>query len=125
MSHTFKCHGQPRKFTRNGQGSLREMSGESQVNSKVWKKICVFTLCVTTLCLCELSPQGCRGPDVVISGNEGLRLTPAEIQLYTSRARAGDAKAAKKLWHHYEFVEYDHRKGQYWKTEYDRLSQNH
>jgi hypothetical protein len=44
-----------------------------------------------------------------------------EIQIYTRRAGAGDQVAAKKLWHHYEFVEYDHRRAECWKSEYDRL----
>jgi hypothetical protein len=84
-------------------------------------KILSLILCFATLGICEFSIVGCHREKGVIHGNEGLRLTPEEIQMYTHRARAGDPAAAKKLWHHYEFVEYDHQRGEYWEREYDRL----
>ena len=55
-------------------------------------------------------------------GNEGLRLTPEEIKTYEDAASQGDASAAQKLWHHYEFVAYDHEKGERWREKYESLS---
>jgi nucleoside-specific outer membrane channel protein Tsx len=55
-------------------------------------------------------------------GNEGLRLTPEEIKTCEDAANQGDAAAAQKLWHHYEFVAYDHEKGEMWRDKYERLS---
>lgn len=63
----------------------------------------------------------CSGPDTFVLGNEGLRLTPAEIQTCIRQAYHGNADAAKKLWGHYEFVEHKHAVGEYWYTRYERL----
>ena len=84
-------------------------------------KIPLLILCAATLCLCDVGLQGCRHPDIAISGNEGLRLTPEEVRMNTERARHGDAEAAHNLWLHYEFVEDNHREGEYWKAQYERL----
>jgi hypothetical protein len=74
------------------------------------------------LCFCCLTLQGChRHPEIVISGNQSLRLTPEEVRANTERARHGDAEAAHKLWEHYEFGVYDHDRGEYWKAQYERL----
>ena len=60
--------------------------------------------------------------DRVIMGNKGLRSTPQEIKTCEDAASHGDAAAAKKLWDHYEFVAYDHEKGERWRDKYERLS---
>lgn len=57
-----------------------------------------------------------------IGGNEELRLRPDQIEAYEKSAQEGDATAAKKLWHHYTFVEGDLDKGEMWRKTYERLS---
>jgi hypothetical protein len=55
--------------------------------------------------------------------NEELRLTPAQIAADEAAGQAGDAAAAKRLWHHYSFVAGDREKGKMWKARFDSLSQ--
>ena len=55
--------------------------------------------------------------------NESLRLPQAEIETCKSKAREGDADAAKKLWHHYSYAEMDLTEGGKWKKLYDDLQQ--
>jgi hypothetical protein len=55
--------------------------------------------------------------------NDSLRLPQAEIETYKSKARGGDADAAKKLWHHYSYVEMDVTEGEKWKKLYEGLQQ--
>src|ERR1051326_6591490 len=66
-----------------------------------------------------------REPNGVFYGNESLRLTPQQIAFNTKRARAGDVEAAHKLWLHYDFVEDNREKADYWKARYDRLRAKH
>jgi hypothetical protein len=54
--------------------------------------------------------------------NEELRISAGEIEAYRRRAQDGDADAAKKLWHHYTFVEGDLSEGRKWKNLYDDLA---
>ena len=56
--------------------------------------------------------------------NESLRLTPAQIADAESAAAGGDAEAAKRLWHHYDFVAYDYPTAETWKATYDRLKRD-
>ena len=53
--------------------------------------------------------------------NEPLRLSPAELRENTKLAENGDAPAAKRVWHHYEFAEGDVQKADEWKARYERL----
>jgi hypothetical protein len=78
-------------------------------------KICVLLISGFLIVSCERSEH-------VIRGNEGLRLSSEEIKKCEDAANNGDADCAKKLWHHYEFVEYDHEKGQMWLRRYEALS---
>jgi len=55
--------------------------------------------------------------------NESLRLSDSEIQFYKQRASSGDAAAAKKLWHHYDFVVLNIEEGEKWRKVYENLSQ--
>jgi hypothetical protein len=71
--------------------------------------------------LAALSLDGCRSSDRVISGNQGLRLTPQEVRMNKERASRGDAEAAHNLWLYYDFVEGNPEKADYWKAQYDRL----
>jgi hypothetical protein len=57
-----------------------------------------------------------------LRANEELRLTSAQLHLYTRKAEEGDALAAKKLWHHYTFAVGDLKEGQKWKSVYDDLN---
>ena len=68
-----------------------------------------------------LSSAGCRreGHDL----NEGLRLSEGQLQTCKEQALHGDAAAAKKLWHHYSFVEMNENEGEKWKILYDKLDQ--
>jgi hypothetical protein len=66
---------------------------------------------------------GCSRPSHPLMLNEELRLTPAQIAADEAAGQAGDAAAAKRLWHHYSFVAGDREKGKMWKARYDSLSQ--
>ena len=50
------------------------------------------------------------------SMNESLRLSPSEIVEYRVRAISGDRAAAKKLWHHYEAIEWNFEEAAKWKS---------
>lgn len=65
---------------------------------------------------------GCQPKQGIIQ-SEALRLDRSEIEICVRQADAGDAEAAKKLWHHYGFAEHDEEKGDYWKKRYDALSE--
>ena len=54
--------------------------------------------------------------------NESLRLTPEQIARDERAAEAGDAQAAKRLWHHYDMVELNVQKGEMWRHRYESLS---
>jgi len=54
--------------------------------------------------------------------NESLRLTPEQIAHDERAADAGDAQAAKRLWHHYDMVELNIQKGEMWRHRYESLS---
>jgi hypothetical protein len=69
-------------------------------------------------------PLGGRGtPEQPINPNESLRLTQADVVVYTQRAQRGDAEAAMKLWQHYDFAEKKYVEGAHWKSRYDELRQ--
>jgi hypothetical protein len=55
--------------------------------------------------------------------NEPLRLSPQSLNENIALAEKGDRSAAKKLWHHYEFVEADMPKAHKWKSMYEQLQQ--
>ncbi len=77
-------------------------------------------LVLIIISLALVSVAGCKrqGHDL----NEGLRLPQKELESYKSRALQGDAEAAKKLWHHYSFVEMDEGEGERWKGVYNKLT---
>ncbi len=82
----------------------------------------LVSLQICLLLISTLPMVSCKRADHAIMGNEGLRLTPEEIKTSEDAASQGDAAAAKKLWHHYEFVVYDHEKGEMWREKYEKLS---
>jgi hypothetical protein len=53
--------------------------------------------------------------------NESLRLSPEQIARDERAAQAGDAQAAKRLWHHYDFVDLNIEKGEMWRHRYESL----
>jgi hypothetical protein len=65
---------------------------------------------------------GCKNDvkEEELSGNEELRLSDTEIEKLRSLALSGDPNAAKKLWHHYSFVELNYKEGEKWKIVYER-----
>ncbi len=66
--------------------------------------------------------HGCkRAPESRLL-NESLRLTPEQIARDERAAEAGDAQAAKRLWHHYDMVELNIQKGEIWRHRYESLS---
>jgi hypothetical protein len=66
--------------------------------------------------------QGCkRAPESRLL-NESLRLTPEQIARDERAAEAGDAQAAKRLWHHCDMVELNIQKGEMWRHRYESLS---
>src|SRR4051812_45338556 len=65
----------------------------------------------------------CSRPSQPLMANEELRLTPAQIATDEAAGQAGDAAAAKRLWHHYSFVAGDREKGKMWKARFDSLNQ--
>lgn len=67
---------------------------------------------------------GCRDKSASrgVMMNESLRLTPEQIASDERAAQSGDAAAAKRLWHHYDFVAGDYQKGEMWRTTYEKLS---
>ena len=54
--------------------------------------------------------------------NDSLRLSPEQIARDERAAQGGDAQAAKRLWHHYDFVELNIQKGEMWRHRYESLS---
>jgi hypothetical protein len=66
---------------------------------------------------------GCSRPSQLLMANEELRLTPAQIAADEAAGQAGDAAAAKRLWHHYSFVTGEREKGKMWKARFESLSQ--
>ena len=53
--------------------------------------------------------------------NEPLRLSPSHLSENIRLADQGDAQAAKKVWHHYEFAEGDMEQADRWKARYEQL----
>ena len=84
------------------------------------KKYSTRLLILTTLFLILFTACKRQGHDL----NESLRLPQAEIETYKSKARGGNADAAKKLWHHYSYVEMDLTEGEKWKKLYDSLQEH-
>jgi hypothetical protein len=66
---------------------------------------------------------GCNRPSQPLMANEELRLTSAQIAADEAAGQAGNAAAAKRLWHHYSFVAGDREKGKMWKARFDSMSQ--
>jgi hypothetical protein len=64
----------------------------------------------------------CNERPASVRGNEGLRLAPDQIPVLEKAAQGGDANAAKKLWHHFTFVEGDLDKGEMWRKTYENLT---
>jgi hypothetical protein len=81
-----------------------------------------YTAAVVVLCCCAAPLIGCKPAPHGRMLNEGLRLTPEQIARDERAAAAGDAAAAKRLWHHYDFVEVDVQKGEMWRKEYEKLT---
>jgi hypothetical protein len=78
-------------------------------------------ICATMLLGC-MPLTGCkRAPESTLL-NESLRLTPEQIARDERAAEAGDAQAAKRLWHHYDMVEVNIQKGEMWRHRYESLS---
>ena len=69
-----------------------------------------------------MSLNGCKRPPESRLLNESLRLTPEQIARDEQAAEAGDAQAAKRLWHHYDMVELNIEKGEMWRHRYESLS---
>lgn len=76
----------------------------------------IFSSCVAV----ALCGGGCQKKP--LSANEELRIPADEIDTYKRKAQDGNADAAKKLWHHYTFVEGDLPQGKKWKALYNELS---
>jgi len=64
---------------------------------------------------CKRAPQGRML-------NESLRLTQDQIARDKRAAQAGDAEAAKRLWHHYDMVELNIQEGEMWRHRYESLT---
>jgi len=78
-------------------------------------------LWVSTVVLFACLPlSGCKRESQYL--NESLRLTPDQIAHDERAAEAGDAQAAKRLWHHYDMVELNIQKGEMWRHRYESLS---
>jgi hypothetical protein len=86
--------------------------------TQLQRAACLLLCALSTMMLCVCAPTEPRG---VLYGNESLRLTSQQIAINTKLARAGDVEAAHKLWLHYEFVEDNYEKADYWKARYKRL----
>jgi hypothetical protein len=84
------------------------------------RRLICFQVCL--LLISGFPILSCQRSEHVIMGNEGLRLTPEEIKKCEDAANNGDADCAKKLWYHYEFVTYDHEKGDMWRRNYETLT---
>ena len=78
----------------------------------IW--MAMFGLCCSCLFACQR-----HGVEL----NESLRLSPTALEENIRMADRGDAQAAKKVWHHYEFVEGDMQKADQWKRTYKRLQE--
>ena len=78
-------------------------------------RIVILGLCCEWLFACE--KQG-------VELNEPLRLSPTQLRENIKSGENGDAQAAKRVWHHYEFAEGDMQKADEWKARYERLRQN-
>jgi hypothetical protein len=74
----------------------------------------VVTAIVAAACFC-----GCKRQSQLL--NDDLKLSDREIQEYTQRASNGDAEAAKKLWHHYDFFALNVPEGEKWRHVYEEL----
>jgi glucose-6-phosphate 1-dehydrogenase len=79
------------------------------------------TLLAILIALCSILVLACRHQGREL--NESLRLPQTQIETYKNKATAGDADAAKKLWHHYSYVEMDVTEGERWKKLYDELQE--
>ena len=66
--------------------------------------------------------EGCKRTRESRILNESLRLTPEQIARDERAAEAGDAQAAKRLWHHYDMVELNIQKGEMWRHRYESLT---
>jgi len=69
-----------------------------------------------------MSLKGCKRAPESRMLNESLRLTPEQIARDERAAEAGDAQAAKRLWHHYDMVEVNIQKGEMWRHRYESLT---
>jgi hypothetical protein len=69
-----------------------------------------------------ISLNGCKRVPETGTLNDSLRLSPEQIARDERAAQAGDAQAAKRLWHHYDFVELDIQKGEMWRHRYESLT---
>lgn len=80
------------------------------------KRIVIVVVAIGAFVLCS-----CKRQSQML--NEDLRLSDEEIRVYTQRASSGDAEAAKRLWHHYDFVVHNIQEGERWRKIYEDLKQ--
>ena len=79
----------------------------------------LLSICAV-LVLASIPLTGCKRESQYM--NDSLRLTPEQIAHDERAAEAGDAQAAKRLWHHYDMVELNIQKGEMWRHRYESLS---